>query len=118
MDDTIEICETNIVDPDKVNRVRENLPDLKHIQAMAETFKALGDPTRLKIVLALAHEELCVCDLATVVDISVSAISHQLRILKGLKILAYRKSGKMVYYSLSDKCIQNLVNEAMTHILE
>jgi ArsR family transcriptional regulator len=118
MNDKIEICETNIVDPGKVKLVREKLPDSKSIHELAETFKALGDRTRLKIVLALAHEELCVCDLATVVNISISAISHQLRILKGLKIVAFRKSGKMVYYSLDDKHIENLVNEAMTHILE
>ena len=118
MNNKIEICETNIVDPVKVNRVRENIPDLKSINALSETFKALGDATRLPIVLALSYEELCVCDLATVVNISVSAISHQLRILKGMKIVSFQKSGKMVYYSLDDNHIKNLVNEAMTHITE
>ncbi|GAB4179940.1 MAG: hypothetical protein Kow00108_16070 [Calditrichia bacterium] len=88
MNDIIEICETNIVDPLKVERVKKNMPHLKTVQAMAETFKALSDPTRLKILLALSREELCVCDLSTVVNGSISAISHQLRILKGLKILS------------------------------
>lgn len=118
MEDKIEVCETNIVDPEKVKRIKEELPDLKVVNDLAATFKALGDPTRLKIILALAHEELCVCDLATVINISISAISHQLRILKGLKILTFRKVGKMVYYALDDKHIENLVNEAMTHVLE
>ncbi|MFQ6609800.1 MAG: ArsR/SmtB family transcription factor, partial [Fidelibacterota bacterium] len=73
MNDKIKICETNIVDPDKVSQVKENLPDSKIVNDLSETFKAIGDPTRLKIILALAHEELCVCDLATVVNISISA---------------------------------------------
>lgn len=118
MNAEIKICETNIVDSEKVNQVKEKLPDSKVVNDLSETFKALGDPTRLKIVLTLSHEELCVCDLATVVNISISAISHQLRILKGLKMVTFRKSGKMVYYALDDKHIENLVNEAMTHILE
>ncbi|HDP94940.1 MAG TPA: ArsR family transcriptional regulator [Candidatus Aminicenantes bacterium] len=118
MNNKIEICEASVVDPEKVNRVKGKLPDLKDVHDLSETFKALGDATRLKIVLALAQEELCVCDLATVANISVSAISHQLRILKGLKIVAFRKSGKKVYYSLEDNHIENLVNEAMNHILE
>lgn len=114
----IEICKTNIVDPDKVNLVKGKLPHIQDVNYLSETFKALGDPTRLQIVLALSYEELCVCDLATVVNISISAISHQLRILKGMKIVSFRKDGKMVYYSLDDGHIRNLLNEAMTHISE
>jgi len=118
MNDKIEICQTNIVDPEKVNLVKGKLPNSQHVNNLSETFKALSDPTRLQIVLALSHEELCVCDLATVVNISISAISHQLRILKGMKIVSFRKAGKMVYHSLDDDHIRNLVNEAMTHISE
>lgn len=118
MNDKIEICQTNVVDPEKVELVKRKLPKPQEINNLSETFKVLGDATRLQIVLALSYEELCVCDLATVVNISVSAISHQLRILKGMKIVSFRKSGKMVYYSLDDNHIKNLVNEAMTHITE
>lgn len=118
MNDKIEICETKIVDPEKVEQVKSKLPVSQDINYLSKTFKALGDATRLQIVLALSHEELCVCDLATVVNISISAISHQLRILKGMKIVSFRKSGKMVYYSLDDNHIKNLVNQAMTHITE
>ena len=118
MKNNIEICKTNVVDPEKVEKVKGKLPDSQDINSLSETFKALSDPTRLKIVLALSHEELCGCDLATVANISISAISHQLRILKGMKIVSFRKAGKMVYYSLDDDHIRNLVNEAMTHISE
>ena len=118
MNDKIEICKTNIVDPEKVEQVIGKLPDLQRVHTLAETFKALADPTRLKMVLALSHEELCVCDLANVVKLSISAISHQLRILKGMKIVSFRKSGKMVYYSLDDMHVKNLIDLAMTHIAE
>jgi ArsR family transcriptional regulator len=118
MNNNIEICKTNIVDPDKVEQVKKKLPNSKEINNLSETFKALSDPTRLQIILGLSYNELCVCDLATIIDISISAISHQLRILKGLKIVSFRKSGKMVYYSLDDNHIKNLIGEAMIHINE
>ena len=115
----IEICKITVIDQQKVNRVNRLLPNNRDITELSETFKVLGDPTRLRIVLALSMEdELCVCDLATIVNISVSAISHQLRLLKGMKIVSYRKEGKMVYYSLDDSHIENLINEAASHIKE
>lgn len=114
----IELCKTTIVDQEKVNRVNKQLPDQRDITTLSETFKVLNDPTRLRIVLALSMEELCVCDLATITNISVSAISHQLRLLKGMKLVTYRKQGKMVYYSLDDSHVVNLIKEAMTHIRE
>ena len=115
----IEICKTTVIDQHKVNRVNNLLPTNRDIIELTETFKVLGDPTRLRIVLALSmEEELCVCDLATIINISVSAISHQLRLLKGMKIVTYRKEGKMVYYSLDDYHIENLINEATNHIKE
>ena len=118
MNNKIEVCKTSIVDPEKVALVKAKLPGSNDIIRLSETFKALGDPTRLQIVLALSYQELCVCDLAMVVNMSISAISHQLRILKGMKIVSFRKFGKMVYYSLDDDHIRNLVNETMTHISE
>jgi len=115
----VEICKTKIIDQHKVNRVSRLLPNNRAITELSETFKVLGDPTRLRIVLALSmEEELCVCDLATIINISVSAISHQLRLLKGMKIVRYRKEGKMVYYSLDDDHIENLIKEATNHIKE
>ncbi len=114
----IEICKTNIVDFEKVNRVKGQLPDSQDIHELSDTFKVLSDPTRLKIVLALANEEMCVCDLAVLVNISVSAISHQLRLLRNMRLVSYRKEGKMVYYRLDDDHVENLIREASKHVGE
>ena len=114
----IKLCSETVVDFHKVREVRQHLPSLDEISSLAETFKILGDPTRLKIVLALAKEELCVCDLATLFELSVSAISHQLRLLRGMKLVKYRKAGKMVYYSLDDEHIEDIIRLAQTHVRE
>ncbi len=118
MDEKIEICKTNIVNYEKVNKVNQALPDNRDITELSETFKVLSDPTRLRIVLALSMEELCVCDLATIVKTSVSAISHQLRLLKSRKLVTYRKEGKVVYYQLDDDHVVNLIMAATEHIKE
>ena len=114
----IEICKTEIVNHEKVERVRNLLPDNQDIIELSETFKVLSDPTRLKIVLALACEEICVCDLATLVNVTVSAISHQLRLLRNMRLVSYRKEGKMVYYKLDDEHVENLIQEASKHVGE
>ena len=114
----IEICKTRIVDQKKVEEVKKNLPEDKDLLLLAETFKVLSDPTRLKIVLALSKGELCVCDLTSLFNVTVSAISHQLRLLKTMKIVSYRKEGKIVYYSLDDDHIHNLIQETWNHINE
>jgi DNA-binding transcriptional ArsR family regulator len=113
-----DICKIDSVDHEKVEQVRKTFPDQTVIVNLADFFKAIGDPTRLKIVLALMKEELCVCDLAALINVTVSGISHQLRILRGLKIVRNRKEGKMVYYSLADNHIEQLVSQAQEHILE
>jgi ArsR family transcriptional regulator len=113
-----DICKIDSVDYEKVEKVRTTFPGQDVIVDLADFFKAIGDPTRLKIVLALMKEELCVCDLAALINVTVSGISHQLRILRGLKIVRNRKAGKMVYYSLSDRHIENLISQAQEHILE
>ena len=82
----------------------------------AELFKALSDPTRLKIVIALAKEELCVCDIAALLGMTDSAISHQLRPLRNRRLVKYRKDGKMAYYSLDDKHIEDLIHIAARHV--
>jgi DNA-binding transcriptional ArsR family regulator len=82
---------------------------------MAETFKVLGDHTRLKMVLALSKQELCVLDIAEVVGMSESAVSHQLRLLKSLRLVKQRKDGKMVFYSLDDEHIEDLIRVASRH---
>ena len=114
----VEICKTNIVNQQKVDQVKNHLLSHNDIIELSETFKVLSDPTRLKIVLSLSLEELCVCDLAAIINVSVSAVSHQLRLLKSMKLVTYRKEGKMVFYSLDDKHVQNLIKEATTHVRE
>lgn len=117
-DNKIEVCGAKVINLIKVERVISNLPNDSEIHALAESFKVISDPTRLRIVLALSMEELCVCDLATLLNVSISAVSHQLRLLKGSKIVTYRKAGKMVYYSLDDDHVRTLIDQAREHIGE
>ena len=113
-----DLCEVVCVDAAKVDRAQRALPTPATVTALAETFKALGDPTRLLIVAALAREELCVCDLATLVGVSQSAVSHSLRTLRQLRVVRYRKAGKIAYYSLDDAHIARLVDEGVRHVQE
>ena len=114
----VETCKVTAVDQRRVAQVTKRLPGGGHITDLAEVFKVLSDPTRLRIVLALSMEELCVCDLAAVVNLSISAVSHQLRLLKGRKLVAYRKQGKQVFYRLDDDHVINLIQEAASHVRE
>ncbi|MFH1742379.1 MAG: metalloregulator ArsR/SmtB family transcription factor [bacterium] len=113
-----EVCEVNYVHKAKVTSARKALLDTESTRQMAETFGVLSDPTRLKICLALSREELCVCDIATLLAMSVSAISHQLSSLKHLRLVKYRKEGKMTYYSLVDEHIEDLLKISRRHGLE
>lgn len=112
------VCGVDYIDEKKVNKVRKNFPSDREVFETAETFKALGDPTRLKIVLSLLRSELCVCDLSALIGVSVSAISHQLRYLKNMRLVKFRKEGKIVYYSLDDSHITNLIKETQKHVRE
>lgn len=111
-------CDVFFVDEEKVKAVAKKLAADGHIYELTETFKLLGDPTRLKIILALKEEELCVCDLATLLGVSRSAISHQLRLLKNLRLVKFRRQGKIAYYSLDDTHISELIEASMEHIRE
>ena len=113
-----DICEITSVNDEKVNEVRKSLPDPDISNTLSETFKVLGDPTRLRILLSLSVDELCVCDISALLNVSVSAVSHQLRLLRNKKLVKFRKDGKMVYYSLDDSHIKNIIDEAMSHIVE
>jgi len=88
------------------------------MQRLAETFKVLGDTTRSKIIFALSLEELCVCDIANLLGATKSAVSHQLRILRNMKLVKYRKDGKLAFYSLDDEHIRNLFDEGLRHVEE
>ena len=101
-----------------VAKVRERLLSERDFLFLAELFKALGDYTRVRILFALSINELCVCALAEVLDMSQSAISHQLRLLRAAKLVRYRKDGKNVYYDLDDDHVKNLLSQGIEHIHE
>lgn len=116
--DNNTVCEVEFIDEKKVKAVKKKLPQDSLINELSETFKCLSDFTRLKILLSLTEDELCVCDIAALTGVSVSAISHQLRLLKNNRLVNHRKDGKMVYYSLDDEHINKIVNEAAKHTKE
>lgn len=111
-------CEIEFVDEIKVRRVRRAMKPANEVTALAETFKILGDPTRVRIAFALAREELCVCDLASLLGISQSATSHSLRVLRQMNLVKFRKDGKIAYYSLDDEHIGYLLDEGFRHVEE
>jgi ArsR family transcriptional regulator, lead/cadmium/zinc/bismuth-responsive transcriptional repressor len=98
-------------------RRRTVLPS-RTVEALADTFRVLGDPTRVRILDALSHGELCVCDIASLVGISESAASHQLRLLRGMRLVRPRRSGRQVYYAVDDQHILALLQQALTHVQE
>jgi ArsR family transcriptional regulator, lead/cadmium/zinc/bismuth-responsive transcriptional repressor len=104
------------IDPASVREARAAIPGDKMIRALAETFSALSDPTRVRIIFALAGQELCVFDLARLLGLTSSAVSHQLRLLRGQRLVRYRKEGKVAYYSLDDDHIRNLMEECVRHV--
>ncbi|MCL4474753.1 MAG: metalloregulator ArsR/SmtB family transcription factor [Nitrospirae bacterium] len=113
-----DVCEVSFIDSKKVAAVKKKLKPERTVQGLAETFKVLGDPTRVKIIFALSQQELCVCDLASLLEASKSAVSHQLRVLRNMKLVKYRKDGKMAFYSLDDDHIKNLFDEGLRHVEE
>ncbi|HKQ51135.1 MAG TPA: metalloregulator ArsR/SmtB family transcription factor [Pyrinomonadaceae bacterium] len=111
-------CEVQFVDERKVRRARRAMKSAEAVAALSETFKLLGDPTRVRIAFALAREELCVCDLANLFGVSQSAVSHSLRALRQMKLVKFRKEGKIAYYTLDDEHIANLLDEGFRHVEE
>ncbi|AEC52502.1 transcriptional repressor smtb - like protein [Pyrococcus sp. NA2] len=114
----VEVCKVYEEHIDKILRVKKKLPKEELILEIADFFDALGNPTRLKILFALLEDELCTCDLSNITGLSVSAVSHQLRILKDRKIITYRKDGKNVFYKLNDEHIREILKVALEHMKE
>ncbi len=112
----MELCSEKCIDQKKVTEPVKTIPDLEDIEQMAQIFKALSDPSRLKIVLALLTQEHCVCDIAVICNQTDSAISHQLRILRTLKIVKNRREGKIIYYSLDDDHVISLIKMNLDHV--
>ena len=113
-----EMCENDIVHENVVERVRAALPDEDILADVAELFKVFGDSTRTRILSALFEAELCVCDIASLLGMTKSAVSHQLRILRQTKVVKNRKQGKEVYYSLDDEHISRIYKMALEHLRE
>ena len=113
-----DICETDVVHEGVVARVRAVLPDEDTLADVAELFKVFGDSTRTRILSALFEAELCVCDIASLLGMTKSAVSHQLRILRQTKVVKNRKQGKEVYYSLDDDHISRIYKMALEHLAE
>lgn len=105
------------VDEEQAGTARAHLIDGATASKLTEIFKALSNPTRVRIISSLSHTELCVHDIATILGMSQSAISHQLRILRDMRLVKFRRQGRHVYYSLDDEHIEDLFNQGLDHIL-
>ncbi len=115
---TKDVCESDVVHVGVVEKVRAALPDEETLADVAELFKVFGDSTRTRILSCLFEAELCVCDIASLLGMTKSAVSHQLRILRQTKVVKYRKQGKEVYYSLDDDHISRIYKMALEHLSE
>ena len=113
-----DVCQISMINEKKVKAVKKELLEPEIYSNLSETFNALGSNTRVKILHILSKEELCVCDISAILDMSISAISHQLRVLRNIKLVKYRKEGKVVYYSLDDDHIVKLLEMALEHVRE
>ena len=114
----IECCEAYHVHTNLVHQIEDGMPSEEIMASLADFYKVFGDTTRIKILYVLFEQEMCVCDLAEVTGMTQSAISHQLRVLKQMKLVKNRREGKIVYYSLADAHIQSILNQGMEHIAE
>jgi len=112
------VCDCEVIHGDIVNAVKNRMPDDQDIYDLSDFFKVLGDSTRMRIIWALDESEMCVCDIAVLLNMTKSAISHQLRALRNANLVKFRKEGKTVYYSLKDKHIRDIYEIGMEHIKE
>lgn len=114
----MERCDNVCVHKEIVDDVNNHMPDEEDLYDLAELFKVFGDSTRIKILYVLFEKEMCVCDIAEILNMTQSAISHQLRVLKQSSLVKFRREGKTVFYSLSDNHVYSIINQGMEHILE
>jgi len=113
-----DVCDIACLHPEAVQKAKAALPDEGCVEQASAFLKVMADPTRLKILSALSTTELCVCDLAAVVNISESAVSHQLRLLRTGRIVTYRKEGRIAYYRLLDQHVTTMIQNALDHAQE
>jgi DNA-binding transcriptional ArsR family regulator len=114
----VECCDFYQVHDDVVKAVKEKMPDEDELYDLAEIFKVFGDSTRIKILYVLFEQEMCVCDIAQLLNMTQSAISHQLKILKQSRLVKNRREGKAVFYSLADGHVRSIINQGLEHIEE
>ncbi|MDF2685754.1 MAG: putative transcriptional regulator [Clostridia bacterium] len=114
----VELCDCNVIHKDIVDMVKTKMPEESQLYDLADFFKVLGDSTRIKIMWALDKNEMCVCDLAVLLNMTKSAISHQLRSLKQSNLVKYRKEGKIVYYNIADDHVKDIFEKGLEHIAE
>ncbi len=112
------VCEQTLPHPEVVACVRAQMPDPEQQQRLADLFRMFGDASRIRILAALQHSEMCVCDLAQLLGLTVSAVSHQLRLLKTAGLVGYRREGKNVIYALADDHVRTIMECGTEHILE
>ena len=115
---TSDRCDVFHLDPAKVTALKKKLLSEASVGALTETFKLLGDTTRVRILDALSRSELCVCDIAGLLGLSESAVSHQLRLLRGMRLVRPRRAGRMVFYTLDDQHIVGLFEQGLEHVEE
>jgi DNA-binding transcriptional ArsR family regulator len=114
-EERLDRCEVAMIHEEAVSEVRQCMISDDEAQSLADIFKTMADGTRIKMLFALLHKELCVCDLAAVIGASDSAVSHQLRILRANKLVKFRREGKIVYYSLADDHVKTLFEQGFEH---
>ena len=114
----VEHCSCSVIHEEIVNKVKETMPREELLYDLADLFKVFGDATRIKILCALFEAEMCVCDIAALLGMTQSAISHQLRVLKQARLVKYRRDGKVVYYSLDDEHVKHIFDQGLVHINE
>ena len=117
-DTDAERCEYLYVHEDVVKQVTSEMPQDEILYDLAELFKVFGDSTRIKILYALFEAELCVCDMAQLLGLTQTAVSHQLRVLKNNKLVNFRREGKNIFYSLSDNHVRSILGQGMEHVSE
>lgn len=118
MRDAVPVCEFMHAHSHEIERVRSLMPSEERLYDLSELYKVFGDSTRIKILYVLFEAEMCVCDIATLLGMTVSAISHQLRVLKNARLVKYRRDGKAIFYSLADEHVRSIVAQGMEHIME
>lgn len=114
----LKSCDCNIIHKDTLEEVKSKMPSDELLIDMADFYKALSDSTRIKIIAALAHNELCVCDISSLLNMTKSAISHQLQNLREMNLIKGRKNGKEVFYSLADRHVEEVFEVSREHVLE